>query len=59
MEKLRILKHFSLCLTAICAGIAIADTLMQEYLWAIFDVVCCALSHFCHNYYDKRLKRRR
>lgn len=36
-----------------------SDAEGEEYLWVMFDVMCCALSHFCHNYYDKRLKRRR
>lgn len=53
MKRLRVLKYLSLYSMFFCIGTAIGEMCRHEYLRVMFSVICCAINHFCYNYYDK------
>lgn len=53
MKPYKILKWWCLSWVAIGAVSAIAYIAMREWERAMFAVVCCAINHFCYDFYKK------
>lgn len=50
------MKWWSLCWMSACIGGALGCLMRKDYSFAILNVVCCAVNHFCYNVWTKRIK---